>query len=47
MQCTNVLLKYNGYLNPTDDEADVGLGPKSVIKYLRRAAQVADELSHL
>ena len=43
----NVLLKYNWYLDPTDNEADVDLGLRSVKKYWRRAAQVADELSHL
>ncbi len=44
---TNVLLKYNWHLNPTDDKAAVDLGLQSVKKYWRRAAQVADELNHL
>ncbi len=43
----NVLLKYNWHLNLIDDESVVDLGLQSVKKYLRRAAQVADELSHL
>ena len=42
---TNVLLKYDWHLDPTDNEAPVDL--KNVKKYWRRAAQVADELSHL
>ena len=44
---TNVLLKYDWHLDPTDNEAAVDLGLQSVKKYWRRAAQVADELSHL
>ncbi len=44
---TNVLLKYNWHLNRTDDKAAVDLGLRSVKKYWRCAAQVADELSHL
>ena len=43
----NVLLKHNWHLNLTDDKAAVDLGLQSVKKYWRRAAQVADELSHL
>ena len=44
---TNVLLKYNWYLNPTDDEVVVNLELQSIKKYWRYAIQVADELSHL
>ena len=44
---TNVLLKYNQYLDLTDNEAIVDLRLQSVKKFWRRAAQVADELSHL
>ncbi len=43
---TNVLLKYNWHLNPTDDKAAIDLGLQNVKKYWRRAAQVADKLSH-
>ncbi len=44
---TNILLRYNWHLNPTDNEAAVDLGLRNVKKYWRSVAQVADELSHL
>ena len=44
---TNVLLKYNWHLDPTNNETAVDLGLRSVKKYWRRVAQVADKLSHL
>lgn len=43
---TNVLQKYNWYLNQSDDETAVDLGLQSLKKYLRCATQVADEFSH-
>ncbi len=44
---TKDLLKYNWYLNQTDNKAAVNLGLQSIKKYWRRTAQVADEHSHL
>ncbi len=44
---TNILLKYNWHLNLTNNEAAVDLGLRSVKKYWRRAAQVADKLIYL
>ncbi len=44
---TNVLLKYNWHLNPTDNEATVDLRLQNVKKYWRCAAQIVDELSYL
>ncbi len=44
---TNVLLKYNWHLLPTDDEATVDLGLQSIEKYWRHAVQVVDELIYL
>ena len=44
---TNLLLKYNCHLDPTDNEAAVDLGLQSVKKYWRHAAQVVDKFSPL
>ena len=44
---TNILLKYNWYLDFIDNKAAIDLGLQSIKKYHRRLAQVADELSHL
>ena len=44
---TNFLLKYNWHLNLIDNKAVINLGLQSIKKYYRRAAHVADELSHL
>ncbi len=44
---TNVALKYNWHLNPTDDDSAMNLGLQSVKKYWKHMTQVVDELSHL
>ncbi len=43
---TNIVLKYNWHLNPTDDEAVVDLELQSVKKYWRRMTQIVDELNY-
>ena len=42
-----MLLKYDWHLDSIDNEVAVDLGLRSIKKYWRRTAQVADEFSHL
>lgn len=44
---TNVLLKYNWYLNSTDNKTTIDLGLQSAKKYWRYATQIADQLLYL
>ena len=44
---TNVLLKYDLYLNLTHNEAAMDLELQSIKKYKRRTVQIADKFSHL
>lgn len=44
---TNILLKYNLHLNPTNNEAAVDLRLENVKKYWRCATQVMNDFSYL